>query len=160
MLIFNIINYYRRQQKVEKDSLDENEENVLPESDPGSNFPSTCETEESKSETEESSEEEETEGTSAQNELEDNPNELEDDPNGLEDEEDQAEDDPCQICLEPYKAGDERSWSRVSTCRHSFHKSCIVTWLEKHDDCPSCRAKFLSFDADLPPQPGIDVPPV
>lgn len=61
--------------------------------------------------------------------------------------EETIDDDPCQICLEPFRMGEEITWSNVSNCSHAFHHDCIVEWLQHHDDCPSCRAKYLSVCA-------------
>ncbi|KAL7527163.1 hypothetical protein ACHAWF_002063 [Thalassiosira exigua] len=62
----------------------------------------------------------------------------------------------CAICLEGYRAGDDVSYSRHRRCRHVFHASCIVAWLndEGRDDCPYCRGPYLRFasreDDDVP----------
>lgn len=48
----------------------------------------------------------------------------------------------CNICLEEYKIGEEIAWSRNEMCHHAFHKSCIIEWLIKHQDCPVCRNKY------------------
>lgn len=49
----------------------------------------------------------------------------------------------CHICLEPFEVGEHVTLSNVSSCQHAFHRSCIVEWLLRHDDCPCCRANFL-----------------
>ena len=50
----------------------------------------------------------------------------------------------CGICLEHYNVGDEVCLSTNEQCDHIFHKECILSWLMRHDDCPNCRAMFLS----------------
>mmetsp|Transcript_15372 Transcript_15372/g.17563 ORF Transcript_15372/g.17563 Transcript_15372/m.17563 type:complete len:239 (+) Transcript_15372:233-949(+) len=50
----------------------------------------------------------------------------------------------CPICIEPYQEGEEICWSKNDRCRHAFHLDCIMTWLMKHDDCPVCRANYLT----------------
>jgi hypothetical protein len=55
----------------------------------------------------------------------------------------------CVICLEPFRVGDDVTWSKEGThCLHVFHHDCILQWLEnpKHNDCPSCRYQILQFD--------------
>lgn len=43
----------------------------------------------------------------------------------------------CAICLEMYESG---VMLCGLPCRHSFHKDCIVTWLERDNHhCPICR---------------------
>lgn len=48
----------------------------------------------------------------------------------------------CPICLGGYKQGDMLVVSK--NCSHSFHKNCILEWLEKHDDCPNCRVTMVT----------------
>ena len=44
----------------------------------------------------------------------------------------------CSICLESFKNKELYS----STCKHTFHKSCIDKWLDKDNSCPLCRTKL------------------
>ena len=58
------------------------------------------------------------------------------------------EEDPsacCCICLEPYEVGEEVAWNKrqLDRCQHVFHKDCIMGWLERHNDCPSCRVPIV-----------------
>lgn len=53
----------------------------------------------------------------------------------------------CLICLEEWKAGDFICQS--AGCRHSFHQTCIISWLVNHrSDCPACRQAFLPTEHD------------
>ena len=52
----------------------------------------------------------------------------------------------CSICLEPFRIGEEVSWSRNTECLHCYHRGCISQWLLKHDECPVCRADYLFDD--------------
>ena len=54
----------------------------------------------------------------------------------------------CLICLEEFRHGDERCWSRNPKCGHSFHHECMKEWLLRHDACPCCRNNYLEFDGD------------
>ena len=47
----------------------------------------------------------------------------------------------CPICLE--NIGTSKTTTTV--CHHSFHSTCIASWLQQHDTCPLCRST-------LPPQ--------
>ena len=41
----------------------------------------------------------------------------------------------CPICLEPISKNE-----KILQCNHAFHKSCVDTWLQRHDTCPMCRS--------------------
>lgn len=48
----------------------------------------------------------------------------------------------CSICLCGYSTGDIVIASKH--CTHMFHKDCILSWLDKHDDCPVCREGMMT----------------
>jgi hypothetical protein len=61
----------------------------------------------------------------------------------------------CVICLEEMKAGETVVWSETSSCRHVYHKECMVSFLahkakrQKQRDlganpCPTCRQPFVT----------------
>jgi hypothetical protein len=54
----------------------------------------------------------------------------------------------CAICLSCYKEGETVVWSSFSECNHVFHKSCIVTWIQKRytSSCPCCRRGFIDSE--------------
>ncbi|ESN98548.1 hypothetical protein HELRODRAFT_192978 [Helobdella robusta] len=45
----------------------------------------------------------------------------------------------CNVCMEDFAIGDS---AKELPCKHLFHKSCIVTWLELHCTCPICRNRI------------------
>ena len=49
----------------------------------------------------------------------------------------------CAICLCSFVAGQEVCGSNNAACHHVFHKSCMVGWLSKHEECPMCREIYL-----------------
>ena len=57
---------------------------------------------------------------------------------------DSSEDSPdcdysCTVCLEDFRVGDQ---VRILPCLHSYHCSCIDTWLLEHGDCPICKIRL------------------
>lgn len=58
---------------------------------------------------------------------------------------DDEEEEPtvCPICLCEYQDGDQICWSYNKCCQHHFHSACGIAWLEKHSECPMCRAEYL-----------------
>jgi hypothetical protein len=51
----------------------------------------------------------------------------------------------CPICLKQFEEGETSS--RLP-CRHSFHLSCLLPWLQKTSSCPLCRAELPTSDPD------------
>ena len=43
----------------------------------------------------------------------------------------------CAICLEDFKNTD--IIKAFCTCKHIFHKKCLLNWLKDHDICPLCK---------------------
>ncbi|CAH2074669.1 unnamed protein product [Thlaspi arvense] len=49
----------------------------------------------------------------------------------------------CAICLGEFADGER---VRVlPPCNHSFHMSCIDTWLASHSSCPNCRHSLIEL---------------
>mmetsp|Transcript_128069 Transcript_128069/g.362522 ORF Transcript_128069/g.362522 Transcript_128069/m.362522 type:complete len:251 (+) Transcript_128069:99-851(+) len=44
--------------------------------------------------------------------------------------------DMCVVCQEPMPAG---SKAKAMPCGHIFHDDCIMSWVSKHNSCPTCR---------------------
>ena len=42
----------------------------------------------------------------------------------------------CTICLENFKGTDI---IKEFSCKHIFHKKCLLKWLEKSNNCPLCK---------------------
>jgi Ring finger domain len=49
----------------------------------------------------------------------------------------------CLICFESYVDGDELV--RHCSSKKSFHRSCIIVWLLRNDNCPYCRSPILNL---------------
>ncbi len=58
----------------------------------------------------------------------------------------------CSLCQ---KEDDHEAWHTTS-CKHTFHKTCIKKWFKKHRLCPNClqiddcRNELDIFDQYLP----------
>jgi hypothetical protein len=48
----------------------------------------------------------------------------------------------CAICLDDFAEGE--LINDASKCRHVFHISCLVEWLDMHDACPCCRCTMIT----------------
>ncbi|XP_058059436.1 uncharacterized protein LOC131210240 [Anopheles bellator] len=42
---------------------------------------------------------------------------------------------PCSICQDPMREAEKFTLA----CKHSFHNSCILKWLQNKNECPNCR---------------------
>ena len=43
----------------------------------------------------------------------------------------------CIICLDKISVAEI-----MTSCRHTYHKTCLDTWLKKSKECPVCRQKI------------------
>jgi len=60
--------------------------------------------------------------------------------------------DACSICLESMNDVN----TRTTDCNHTFHSSCLDTWLVEHNTCPSCRHELFP-ENELPVLEGRSV---
>lgn len=51
----------------------------------------------------------------------------------------------CPVCLKEHAVGET---VKVLPCRHSFHSTCILPWLERTNSCPLCRHELPTDDED------------
>uniref|UniRef100_A0A3B4CJL5 RING-type domain-containing protein n=1 Tax=Pygocentrus nattereri TaxID=42514 RepID=A0A3B4CJL5_PYGNA len=56
---------------------------------------------------------------------------------------------PCAVCLEEFKARDELG---VCPCSHTFHKKCLLKWLEIRSVCPMCNKPIMRLHNDNTPR--------
>lgn len=47
----------------------------------------------------------------------------------------------CVVCLGEWQTG--QTVLRSQNCPHIYHSSCIMSWMKKSNECPSCRERFL-----------------
>ncbi|XP_072737134.1 E3 ubiquitin-protein ligase synoviolin [Ciconia boyciana] len=68
----------------------------------------------------------------------------------------QAMDNVCIICREEMVTGAKRL-----PCNHIFHTSCLRSWFQRQQTCPTCRMDVLraSLPAQPPPEPPEQPPP-
>ncbi|XP_062422706.1 RING finger protein 122-like isoform X2 [Pungitius pungitius] len=62
----------------------------------------------------------------------------------------------CAVCLEEFGSRDELG---VCPCSHSFHKKCLLKWLEIRNVCPMCNKPICRLRPDPPsvPEPFQDL---
>lgn len=51
----------------------------------------------------------------------------------------EGEQDQCTICLSNFEDNEDL---RVLSCKHSYHKPCIDTWLVQNAHCPLCKKEM------------------
>jgi E3 ubiquitin-protein ligase RNF115/126 len=51
----------------------------------------------------------------------------------------------CSVCQEELETN---NLAIELPCGHLFHKQCILSWLEAHNNCPVCRLELPTDDAD------------
>ena len=53
----------------------------------------------------------------------------------------------CAICLCKYEINEKIVWSNYKACKHAFHESCILEYLQnqKGTPCPCCRHPFVDL---------------
>uniref|UniRef100_A0A4W4H061 RING-type domain-containing protein n=1 Tax=Electrophorus electricus TaxID=8005 RepID=A0A4W4H061_ELEEL len=56
---------------------------------------------------------------------------------------------PCAVCLEEFRARDELG---VCPCSHTFHKKCLLKWLEIRSVCPMCNKPITRLHNDSAPR--------
>lgn len=63
----------------------------------------------------------------------------------------------CVICLE--QIDEEKNDKKTLTCNHTFHSTCIDTWLQQKKECPICRLSFSSNNFPHSYNPVIEIQP-
>jgi len=51
----------------------------------------------------------------------------------------------CLVCQENFQ---ENEVVLKLPCHHDFHKDCVMTWLEQHCTCPTCRYELPVDDKE------------
>ena len=69
----------------------------------------------------------------------------------------------CVICFDDMEVGDFIVWSESTTCRHVYHKECMVAFLahkrrmkkqtKMEAPCPTCRQHYVTVIEPPPPSP-------
>ena len=49
----------------------------------------------------------------------------------------------CAICFGSFEPHQKVCESNNMACVHQFHEACMVSWLEKRNECPVCRQTYL-----------------
>ena len=53
----------------------------------------------------------------------------------------------CVVCQAELETGEEVTYM-PTPCHHVYHVECLTPWLEKHSECPMCRAKVKDVDEE------------
>ncbi|XP_063989935.1 E3 ubiquitin-protein ligase RNF181-like [Diachasmimorpha longicaudata] len=56
-----------------------------------------------------------------------------------------ADSKKCPVCWEAFKSSEI---AKSLPCKHSFHRECIIPWLNKTNSCPLCRHELPTDDED------------
>jgi len=51
----------------------------------------------------------------------------------------------CTVCLDPFKPTD---LVVGLPCRHLYHQTCVLPWLQQHNTCPDCRGTVIDQAAE------------
>jgi Ring finger domain len=51
------------------------------------------------------------------------------------------------VCAEVYAAG--HTIVTLPGCAHTFHETCALQWLQRHNTCPYCRHSLPLQDEEL-----------
>lgn len=57
----------------------------------------------------------------------------------------------CSICMQKLRSKDqtyEAGKCFVTPCNHSFHKDCLLNWLQRRLECPLCRSQLPAPESD------------
>lgn len=52
----------------------------------------------------------------------------------------------CPICYDTISGKN----SKVTSCKHMFHRTCLERWTKEHTTCPLCRTSIASVAQPLP----------
>ncbi|KAE8796269.1 hypothetical protein D1007_28784 [Hordeum vulgare] len=55
----------------------------------------------------------------------------------------------CRICLDEFSNGGKSGPVNLP-CSHAFHAHCMLTWLDRGNNCPACRHDLTSMVAAAP----------
>lgn len=58
------------------------------------------------------------------------------------------DDEQCHVCLDDFEKEAE---AKEMPCKHKFHESCILPWLELHSSCPVCRFQLPAEESKQAP---------
>ena len=52
----------------------------------------------------------------------------------------------CAVCHE-YMTDADRPYAETKSCRHEFHRNCLLEWLGENTVCPLCRMDIFHLQA-------------
>lgn len=61
----------------------------------------------------------------------------------------QESDTRCPICLGDFDVESDCQLRMLMSCGHTFHSSCLMTWLRTKTNCPVCKSSLSTKDQDM-----------
>lgn len=71
----------------------------------------------------------------------------------------QYSDTICIICREEMNGNDASQQIKKLPCDHIFHKSCLRSWFQRQQTCPTCRTSILRYNQPAAQPAAQQVPP-
>ena len=65
----------------------------------------------------------------------------------------ESSEEDCSICYDD----PDQTMVHLPTCKHLYHRKCILSWLQSHLNCPLCR-QTISASSFLSPSLSLDTP--
>jgi hypothetical protein len=67
---------------------------------------------------------------------------------------DSSSEEDCSICYDD----PDQTMVHLPTCKHLYHRKCILSWLQSHLNCPMCRQtiRHISSSTLLSPSVSLD----
>ena len=65
----------------------------------------------------------------------------------------ESSEEDCSICYDD----PDQTMVHLPTCKHLYHRKCILSWLQSHLNCPLCR-QSINASSFLSPSLSLDTP--
>ena len=65
----------------------------------------------------------------------------------------ESSEEDCSICYDD----PDQTMVHLPTCKHLYHRKCILSWLQSHLNCPMCRQTISHISASTPLSPSVSL---